>query len=335
LTESDGSFALDELEIGKHTLMAMRKGGGEGVVEHVETGSSGIVIKLGEGGTISGKVKLSSGGAPKRFSISLQEPSQGVWRNEDFFQTNGVFKLADLPAGKYTVGVSATEGSSDTEVELAEGATKSDVELVLTPKVDVTGTIVDLKTGEPVPNMQVAISPRKGGGFSFNIGEGGEMEDVSDDAGRFTVRAAPAGAVRISVIPRNFMVSEDEQYGWQNKAGMIPSDNATYDIGAIRIAKSRIRGGERGGDLGITIKEGDPESEYEDIPLEIGFIRPGSPAAQSELKVGDVIVDVDGQDVTGENKYLYRTLTRVRQGETVTLGTKGGTSAKLVAGKPI
>ncbi|HWB75695.1 MAG TPA: carboxypeptidase regulatory-like domain-containing protein [Nannocystaceae bacterium] len=336
LTEQDGSFALDKLEVGKHTVMAMRKGGGEGVVEHVETGSSGITIRLAEGGTISGKVALSSGGSPKRFSISLEGRSQGVWRTEEFFQTSGVFTIADLPAGKYTVGVTATEGSSDTEIELAEGAKKSGVDLVLTPKVDVTGTVVDLKTGEPVPGMKVSISPKKGGGFSFSFGGGGgEMEDVSDESGKFKVAAAPAGAVRIMVMPRNFMASEDEQYGWQNMTRNIPGDNPSVDIGQLRVAKSRTKMGDRGGDFGLTIKEGDPEAEYEDVPLEIAVIRPGSPAADSELKIGDVIVEVDGEDVTGENRYLYHTLTHVKQGEKVTFGTQGGKKVTLVAGKPV
>ena len=101
LTEQDGSFALDELEIGKHTVMAMRKGGGEGVVEHVETGATGVVITLAEGGSIAGKVALSSGGAPKRFTVSLEERSQGVWRSidpaVDVFDREAVFVRETLP----------------------------------------------------------------------------------------------------------------------------------------------------------------------------------------------------------------------------------------------
>ena len=337
LTEQDGSFALDELEVGKHTLMAMRKGGGEGVVEHVETGSSGVVVRLSAGGTIAGKVALSSGGAPKRFDISVEERSQGVSRSESFFETGGVWTLADLPAGNYSVGVTAAEGSADTEVELAEAAKKTGIALVLTPKVNVSGTVVDIKTGEPVPGMKVSVSPRKGGGgmFFFGAGGGGDMEDVSDDAGNFTVRAAPAGAVTVMVMPRNFMGGEDQQYGWTNLNRNIPADAPTHVLAPIRLAKSRAKMGDRGGDFGITLKEGDPESEPEDTPLEIAVIRPGSPAADSELKVGDVIVEVDGEDVSGANKYLYWSLTHVKAGENVTFGVHSGASATLTAGKPI
>ncbi|MBC8071764.1 MAG: PDZ domain-containing protein, partial [Deltaproteobacteria bacterium] len=335
LTEQDGSFTLDELEVGKHTLMAMRKGGGEGVVEHIETGASGVVITLGEGGTLSGKVVLASGGAPKRFSMTVQERSQGVWRNEDFFETGGVWKIADLPAGKYTVGVAAAEGSSDTEVELAAGAEKPGITITLTPKLDISGTIVDVETGAPVPGMKVTISPRKGGMF-FSMGGGGaEKEDVSDDSGRFVVRAAPAGAVRVTVIPRSFFGSDESSYGWSRIPAQVPSGAPSYELPPIRIAKSRAKRNERGGDFGITLKEGDPEAEDEDVPLTVAVIRPGSPAAASELKIGDVIVEVDGKDVTGANKYLYHSLTHVTEGDKVSFSVESGGTVTLVAGKPI
>ncbi|MFO0633695.1 MAG: carboxypeptidase regulatory-like domain-containing protein [Nannocystaceae bacterium] len=335
LTEQDGSFSIDRLELGTHTVMAMRKGGGEGVVEHVATGESGVVIRLESGGSIAGSVALSSGGAPRRFSITLEDRSQGLWRNEDFFETKGGFRFADLPAGKYTVGVSAAEGSADTTVELSAGADRSGVALVLTPKVDVTGTIVDVATGEPVPGMKVAIAARKSGMFSFSFESGGGQEDVSDESGRFKVTAAPAGAVRISVMPRNFMTSDEEHYGWQNISRTIPADQPSVDVGSLPLAKSRAKRGDRGGDFGITLKEGAPDAEDDEVPLEIAVIRPGSPAANSELKVGDVLVEVDGQDVRGSNKYLYEGLTHVRPGQKVTFGTDRGAKVTLVAGKPI
>ncbi len=34
-------------------------------------------------------------------------------------------------------------------------------------------------------------------------------------------------------------------------------------------------------------------------------MRPGSPAASAGLQAGDVIVSVDGEDVTGERRYQY------------------------------
>jgi len=334
LTEADGTFALDELEVGKHTVSAMRKGGGEGVVEHVETGSTGVVIRLSEGGSIAGKVVLASGAVPKRFSIDLEDRKQAVHRRDSFFQTEGRFTLSDLPAGTYTVAASAAEGSSEGQVELGEGAKKNGIQLVLAPKVDVTGTVVDLQTGAPVPGIKVMIGPRKGsGGFFVVPGDG--TEDISDESGRFKVHATPVGAVRVYLLPSEVSSSDNTHYSWQRLTTTIPADVASHELQPIRIAKSRAKPGNRPVDFGFTFKEAEPDVEEDDVPLEIAIIRPGSSAADSDLKVGDVIVEVDGHDVTGENRYLYRSLTHVNPDEKVTFGVEGGGSVTLAAGESI
>ena len=131
------------------------------------------------------------------------------------------------------------------------------------------------------------------------------------------------------------MSDDEEHYSWQTISRTIPAEDATVDLGKIPLAKSRAKMSDRGGDFGITMKQGDPEAEEDEVPLQIAVIRPGSPAAGSELKVGDIIVEVDGHDVRGENRYLYEALTHVKQGQKVTFGTERGASATLVAGKPI
>lgn len=333
LTEQSGAFFLERIPTGKHTLIAQRRGGGEGLIEHIETGSTGVVIKLTEGSSISGTVVLAGGGSPRQFTISAHDEAQGVWRDETFMRTSGAWRLGDLPPGKYVLAVSATEGAADTTVELA-GAPKDGVKLELAPRVDVTGTVVDVQSGEPVPNMMVTISPAKGqSGFSFS--EAGEQEHVTDDSGNFTVRAAPAGPVRIMIMSRNFFGGTGKTYGWTRTRAKIPADQKTYALPTIKIAAQRTEGRERGGDLGFGLAETPPESEPEDLPMKVAVIRPGGPASTTELKIGDVIVEVDSHDVTGENRYLYGSLTRVKEGDSVTLGLEGGGKVTVVAGKPI
>jgi S1-C subfamily serine protease len=67
----------------------------------------------------------------------------------------------------------------------------------------------------------------------------------------------------------------------------------------------------------------------------VSLIRPTGPAAKSGLRVGDVIVSVDGQDVRGANDYLYAALLEVRTGTTVTLGLGRGDKVTITAGKPL
>jgi S1-C subfamily serine protease len=131
------------------------------------------------------------------------------------------------------------------------------------------------------------------------------------------------------------MGGSGKSYGWTRLRANIPADQKSYALPPIRIALQRTAGRERGGDLGFGVGDTPPEQEPEDLPLKVAVIRPGGPASTTELKIGDVIVDVEGHDVTGDNRYLYGTLTRVKEGDSVTLGLEGGGKVTIVAGKPI
>jgi C-terminal processing protease CtpA/Prc len=52
------------------------------------------------------------------------------------------------------------------------------------------------------------------------------------------------------------------------------------------------------------------------------------------LKIGDVIVSIDGVDVRGERSYLAWTLMQVAPGTIVKLGLERGTVVPITAGPP-
>jgi len=331
LTDQDGSFEITGMAPGKHTVFATRKGGGEGLTEHVEVGTRDVVVRIEPGASISGTVAIAGGGAPKRFQVHAEDRTLGVSQSEEFYETSGAWRLDELPPGNYEVSVDATEGRDTETLKLGEAEQKTGVALVLEPKVDVDGTVVDLETGDPVANVSVSIQARQGGFFFGFGGDGGEKENVSDAQGKFTVRAAPTGKVRVVMMPRAW---GDETYGWSFVGATIPSDVTRHTLPSLGIAKSRLQRGKRPGDLGFTLKESPPEIDAEDFPITIAFIRPGGPAASTELAVGDVVTAVDGHDVTGESRHRYGTLTRVPQGTKVGLELASGKSVAIVAGKP-
>jgi membrane-associated protease RseP (regulator of RpoE activity) len=176
--------------------------------------------------------------------------------------------------------------------------------------------------------MQVSISPRKGSrGFAF----GGEGDDpnVTDDAGRFTVDNAPAGRVRMMIVPRDF---GDETYGWTNTYGAIPIDVDSYDLGDLYVVRSRKKRSAEDGDLGFKLEERPPDVEPEEHPRRVAFVRPGGPAETAGLKVGDVIISVDGHDITAVESYsIYTALTNVGPGTTIELGLDAGGTRSLTA----
>jgi protocatechuate 3,4-dioxygenase beta subunit len=329
LTDQDGKFELTGLANGNYTVFATRKGGGEGLAEHVEAGERQAVVRMAPGASISGTVTLSSGGSPKRFEIEVADRSIGFERSEEFYETGGQWTLDELPPGNYEISVDAPEGRDSATAKVGEGGHERGVSLELEPKVDVEGMVVDLETGEPVPNISVHISPRRGSMAFF--GADGEKENVTAADGRFKVAAAPTGKVRVMMMPRTW---GDESYGWNTLGATIPADAPRYTLPPLKIAKSRTTRSKRPGDLGFTLKEAPPELDIEDFPITVAFIRPGGPAAATELAIGDVVVAVDGHDVTGENRQRWNTLSRVLQGTKVTLELQSGKSVEITSGKP-
>ncbi len=330
LTDQDGKFELTGLAPGRHTVFATRKGGGEGLTEHVEAGARDAVVRIAPGGSISGTVTLAGGGVPTRFEVEVTDRANGFDRSEEFYETAGQWTLDELPPGAYEITVDAAEGRDTAETKLGEAEQKSGVALELVPKIDVEGVVVDLETGEPVPNIAVSISPRRGG-MSFFFGDSGAKENVTGADGRFTVLAAPSGKVRVTLMTRTW---GDETYGWNTLGATIPADARRHTLPPLRIAKARTKNNKRPGDLGFTLKDSPPEIDFEDFPVTVAFIRPGGPAATTELAVGDVITAVDGHDVTGDNRHRWGTLTRVPQGTKLTLELQSGKSIEITSGKP-
>lgn len=334
LTDEDGRFELDALaEQGAYSVYASRKGGGEAIAEHVQTGSD-VQLSIGETGVLAGVVRIDGGSFPQRFQISVRDRAAGISDRDSFLQTNGKWELANLPPGKFEVTVEATEGNAKTEVELTAGAEVTDVELVLTPRVRLQGRLVDAATGEPIPGLKVSVSA--GGGFSFRGDMGkADQPDVSDAQGSFVVEDAPTGKVSILVSSPGFTQND---YGWSWIPRRLAAEPRTQDLGDIELYKDQVERGKEEGDLGFKTKEPEPDSEPEARRHVIAFIRPGGPADTAGLKVGQEIVAVGGEEVTGIDAYRYDKLTRVPPGAAVKLGVLEGDTLRAVtvtAGPPV
>jgi hypothetical protein len=328
LTDTSGGFALDGLTAGTYTLRAYRRGGGEAVAEHVRLGAS-VTLTITSTGAIAGTVAVAGGAPPEQFTVEVADAKAGLSRSERFFRTGGSFAIRDLPAGSFLVSASAAAGTAGQRVELAGGQRVDDVRLVLTPVATVTGRVVELGGGGPVPAMMVSVQPVKGAGGTSMWSE--SKDHITDAAGRFTIEGAPSGRVYVTAFPIEW---RESPYSYTRRVTVV-KPGGTHDVGDVPVPRRRIKGTERGGDLGFSLKEHAPDGEPEQHTLVVAAIRPAGPAARSGLVVGDEIITVDGHDVRGVNVYLYGALVQAPEGTTLQLGLARGETVAITLGPPL
>jgi len=330
LTDDDGRFTVGELSDGKYTIRAFRKGGGEAVAEHIEVGTTDVELEIETTGSMSGVVSVKGGSPPARFKVTAVDKKLGIRESDSFYKTQGAWSLTELAAGDFEVTVTSDAGDAEATVSLAAGEEADGIELELTPRLEVSGRVLDLETDEPVPGIRVSINAR-GGGFNITMSGKGDQENVSDDAGNFTLPNATAGRVTIMLMPRDW---GNDDYGWSSVPADIPADATAHTLPDIHIVKSRKKREDDGSDLGFKIKDTPPGAEAAETPISVAFVRPGGPAQKAGLKVGDVIEAVDGHDVTGAKRYLYSTLSRVKVGTSLKLKLGERTVTVVAAKEP-
>jgi hypothetical protein len=326
LTGTDGGFTIDKLARGRYTVRAYRKGGGEAVVEGVAPGAT-ITITIRTPGSIAGTVVRDGGGAPERMTVTARDARTGFERAERFYRTGGAFLLRDLPEGSFEVAVSSPDGTGAETVELAAGQARAGVRIALAARAQVSGRLVAGDDGRPMPGYMLQVSPLVAG-QGFRVGWTGDRPPQSGPDGRFEVPDAPAGKVQLFA----FSLDPGSGYGFVRKTFTL-AGGQTLDLGDLRVPKLRARFDEQPGDLGFTLKQAPPGTDPAEVPLTVAVVRPGGPAAQAGLQVGDVIVSVDDQDVRND-PFLYGSLVHVPPGETVQLGLARGATVTITAGPP-
>lgn len=330
LTGVDGTFVLADLAPGTYTLRAFRKGGGEAVLEHVAVGTTNAKLQIEHTGSIEGTVTRSGGPLPDELAISVEDLKTGFDREETFFRTNGRFVLRDLPAGHFHLNAKAAGGQAKIELDLASGEAKTGVTLALEQLITITGRVVDFVTKAPIPGIRVYAQIAQGGSFSFSYSD--DMENTSDETGRFSVKKVPRGKLSIHGMAKERKTSE---YGWfRILRDVTASTESTIDVGDIGVIKRRVKDGDPVGELGLHFKQQPHDTPPEQAELRVSFIRPDGPAARTDIQVGDVIISVDGVDIRGGNAMHAWSLLSAPPGTKIVLGLARGASVTLTLAEP-
>jgi protocatechuate 3,4-dioxygenase beta subunit len=237
LTDADGGFVLDGLLAATpYRIGAFRRGGGEAVVEGVESGDV-LTLTLVDMAEIAGQVLTPSGSPPDRFRVTVHRPSTDFIRSDELFRTRGRFRIHELPPADYVVLVESPEGVARAEgIQLEPGEFEQDLVIRLVPRVTVRGRIVDPRTHKPVPGIIVTIG-LQGTAVRFGPPRASERARTSGVDGRFEVPHAPTGKVRISIEPRSL----DAGYEWQWLDAEVPATGDVVEIGDLELAPAQGR----------------------------------------------------------------------------------------------
>lgn len=329
ITATDGTFTLDKLSPGKYTLRAYRKGGGEAVAEHVATGTTAR-LQIKRTGSLEGVAKRAAGAPPTQLLVELSDRKTGFSRTEQFFRTDGRFIIRELPGGSFQLSVSGDGSTKLVDVTLAEGEAKTGVTVTLEQLIDITGRVVDSVTKQPIEGIQVLVQRENTNTGGRSMYGDADLEFISDKDGRFTVRRVPSGLLAIQGFPKDWKTSA---YAWF-RLNRTVTGSGTVDVGDLPIIKKRLKENEQAGELGIRFKDQAPDTNAADRKFEVSYIEPTGPAANSGLKVGDVIVSVDGVDVTGEGWASAWTLLRAPPGTKLELGLARGATVTVTLKAP-
>tara|TARA_R110002096_G_scaffold408075_2_gene607000 strand:- start:1007 stop:3739 length:2733 start_codon:yes stop_codon:yes gene_type:complete len=320
LTDTEGRFAVEGLPEGPYVVRAYRRGGGEATEHSVENGSD-VTLTIVDTGSIRGTVLLPSGQAATNYTIHCANTSTMFSREESVRDASGKFVLEGLPPGRYMLSIKANAGTAITgEIALAANGLADGVTLSLRANGVVTGRVVSLEDGSPVEGIHVTVRSTKGELFGgSDVSYKGTKAD-----GRFEIKAVPAGPVSIWGFTPGLRGDVGEWGPVSGRAEM--TEGGRVDVGDLLVGKVRTSRDDAG-DLGFRTTR----SKDEDAKLVVKEVTAEGPARAAGLASGDVIINVDGHDVRGNNAHLFYTLGLVPVGATIHLTIEGGKELSITA----
>ena len=285
----DGRFEIAGLAPeGRYDLMATYPGYASARAESVPSGTTSVTLHLAAGARLRGVVRDAQSSAPVvAFNVSILRVRGALQRDsvssDAFMDARGQYEISGLPPGDYAA-VAAGYGyapSREGRFSISEALEGATIDFELERGGDLVGTVVDRKSGAPLPGAQVQLEGQLGADSSIPI----LSSAITDASGQFELRGLSAGLGSV-------VASADGHH-------------------SRIIAGLRFENGRRIGPLQIDLKptaEGEtPNVELEGIgatlmvrrdSLFVAGLMAGGGAAQAGLSEGDEILSVDGQPVT-------------------------------------
>jgi len=224
----DGSFDIEAVGPGVYQVQIAAEGFAWTWSEEINTDENKpVTIELARGGAIKGRV-INEAGEPISMAkiIPLSKASGTMPRVMDVFvsedgavnTTNGEFVLELIAAGSESIKVTHPDYSFAilTDIEVFEGRTTENVEVILTSGGTVEGYVYDVQ-GQPQPNVTLYFQDKSGYGGSGDEEAGRLATVVTNAAGYYRAAGLPEkmchvrrsssssslGVVRRVILPAN------------------------------------------------------------------------------------------------------------------------------------
>ena len=316
LTAGDGTFTISRLATASYTVLARRRGGGETAAEHIPVGST-VKLTIRPTGSIEGQATHHGVGSERFAVAAYNTATRSTERYDNFYRTGGHFTLRDLPAGQFTLHAQGDGGHGSVEVTLVDGEIKAGITIELESLVTVRGRFIDAATKQPITGSMVYLEASDASGHNI----------IDSNDGTFTFDKIATGRIRLTL--------ESAAYGSVSVIRTIePNAASTADHGDLPAVKQRVHSGDPVGVLGLTFVVDSPPTITDHMSYQISAVDPAGPAATTEIKVGDVLVTVDGFDITGVNAGIAAGLMRAPPGTALALGLQRGVTVIVTLAAP-
>jgi hypothetical protein len=288
VTGPDGAFLIEALRKGSYTLWARSSESPEAERRGVATGARDVRIALGRAASVAGMFVGADGRPVSSYTLMAVPPGKGEdiqirmmrdvgTSSQVVNDARGAFQLARLTAGHYDLVASAPDGqSARAEVSVSEGEKKQGVRLVAQGGVTVEGRVVEVESGAPLPGMEVRI----------RVAGVSELHGQTDAQGAFRIANVPVVTGTLATVAPPERTHVPESFA------IPPGRDGRADVGTIRLLKFDPSKPNRGR-LGLNFGERDGKMVINDVLAE-------APAARAGLRVGDVLISVDGHGLTDD-----------------------------------
>ncbi len=303
VTDPDGRFWLDGLDPGTHDLWAEYPGLVRQTLDDVPAGRTDVRLQLKRGALLAGAVE-GAGRAAGACSVWAREVRPRRDDEDTVYRAvcaaAGTFELRGLPPATYDLHATTLDGRSGSLAGLAvaDGEQRRGLRLRVGSGISALGIAVDLESRKPIAGARIHATV-----------EGNMLEATTDAQGRFRVENLPRGlSVDLQVQASGYMPNSQSR--------LSPATGETLDFGTLPLLKERP-GPPGTGRAGIVLSLG-PEGA-----LTVSGTVEDLPAAKAGVTRGDVVVGIDGHDLTNVNLPTAIVLIRGPSGVALTLQLRG------------